>query len=229
LVLFSLAAVITTVVGLRLLAVAARTRQIPELAAGAVMLLELLSAAGWAAAKTTASGQLLSTAAGAASAAVLGLFVVYTFVPQSRLARFVLSFLLAGALACVLVPSLSAGWGSETFYRQYGWGASLARVFGYAWAAIAAARSRDALRRRARLGLSHPLTATRVGFWAIAAACACVSYAIPLLDLVTGMTPAGTISPISAGIAIAVSSLIWLAFYPPKIYVTWALRRAGQA
>ena len=228
LVLFSFAAVISTVVGLRLLAVAARTRQIPELAVGAAMLLELLSAASWAAANGTAMGHSLSTITGAAAASTLGFFIVHTFVPQSRLARIVLAVLLVAAAACVLVPWLSAGWGSETFYRQFGWGASLARVFAYAWAAFAAARSRDALRRRARLGLCHPLTASRVGFWAIAAACACVSYAIPVLDLVVGMTPAGTISPISAGVAIVASTLIWIAFYPPKTYVVWALGRASQ-
>lgn len=227
--LFSLAAVISMVVGLRLLAVAARTRQVPELAVGIVILLELLSAASWAVASTTAMGQLLSTIAGAAAASILGLFLVHTFVPQSRLARVVLPVLLVASAACILVPSLNAGWGSETFYRQFGWGASLARVFAYAWAAIAAARSRDALRRRARLGLCHPLTASRVGFWAIAAACACISYSIPVLDLVTGMAPAGGISPISAGIAIVASTLTWLAFYPPKVYLAWALRRAGQA
>jgi hypothetical protein len=229
LVLFSLSSAISMMVGLRLLAVAARTRQIPELAIGIVMLLELLSAATWAAAHTTAMGQLLSTIAGAAAASTLGLFIVHTFVSQSRLARVVLPVLLVAAAACILVPSLNAGWGSETFYRQFGWGASLARVFAYAWAAIAAARSRDAIRRRARLGLCHPLTASRVGFWAIAAACACVSYSMPVLDLVTGMTPAGDISPISAATAIVASSLTWLAFYPPKAYVAWALHRAGQA
>jgi hypothetical protein len=105
----------------------------------------------------------------------------------------------------------------------------MVRVFAYAWAALAAARSRETLRRRAALGLSHPLTVTRVGFWSTAAACACLSFLMPVFDLVAGITMPGRTSFVSAGLAIAASSLVWLAFYPPKAYVAWALRQAGQA
>lgn len=226
---FGLSSLITLVVGIRLLAVAADRREIPELAFGLVMILELTSAISWALGHTTAAGQLVSTLTGAASASTLGLFVVYTFVPHSRLARVGLAALLIAAGACVLVPWLAGAWGSEAFYRQFGWGASMVRVCGYAWGAIAAAQSREALRRRAALGLSHPLTASRVGFWSIAAAFACFSYLMPVFDLLAGITLPGRISFISAGLAIAASSLVWLAFYPPKAYVAWALRQAGQA
>jgi hypothetical protein len=224
-----LSSLIALVVGTRLLAVAAQRREIPELALGLVMILELTSAMSWALASAAAAGQFLSTLAGAASASTLGLFVVYTFVPHSRLARVGLAALLTAAGACVLFPWLAGGWGSETFYREFGWGASMVRVFAYAWAALAAARSRDALRRRAALGLCHPLTVARVGFWSVAAACAFLSYLMPVFDLVVGITMPGRISFVSAGLAIAAGSLVWLAFYPPKAYVAWALRQAGQA
>jgi hypothetical protein len=225
---FGLSSVITLVVGARLLTVAARRREIPELAIGLVMILELISAMSWALASATAAGQLVSTLAAAASASTLGLFISYTFVPHSRLARVGAAALVIAAGACVLLPWLAGAWGSEAFYREFGWGASLVRVFGYGWGAHAAARSRDALRRRAALGLCHPLTVSRVGFWSIASACACLSFLMPIFDLVAGITLPGRISFVSAGIAIAASSLIWLAFYPPKAYVAWALRQAGQ-
>jgi hypothetical protein len=225
---FGLSSVITLVVGARLLTVAARGRGIPELAIGLVMILELISAMSWALASATAAGQLVSTLAAAASASTLGLFISYTFVPHSRLARVGAVALVIAAGACVLLPWLAGGWGSEAFYREFGWGASMARVFGYGWAALAAARSREALRRRAALGLCHPLTVSRVGFWSVASACAFFSYLMPVFDLVVGITMPGRISFVSAGLAVAASSLIWLAFYPPKAYVAWALRQAGQ-
>jgi hypothetical protein len=229
LVIFGLSALITAVVGIRLLFVASRSREIPELAVGLVMIMELISAASWAAASATAAGQLISTVAAAGSVACMALFIVYTFAPGSRLARAGAAALLLAAGACVLLPTLSGAWGSGDFYLRFGWVASLARAIAYGWAAVAAGRSRAALQRRARLGLSHPLTASRVGFWCLGAGFACISYSMPLLEIVTDTVRPLGISPISVVLAIGASTFIWLAFYPPRVYLTWALRRAGRA
>ncbi len=226
---FGLSAGIATVVGIRLLAIASRSREIPELSVGFVLLMEVISATSWALASTTAVGQLVSTSAAAASVACLTLFVVYTFLPDSRVARVVAAVVLLAAGACVLVPTLNAAWGSKDFYVRFGWGASLARAFSFGWAALVAGRSLAALQRRARLGLSHPLTASRVGFWCLSAAFSSGSFLMPVIEIVTDTVRPGGISPISIGFAIGASSFVWLAFWPPKVYVTWALRRMGHA
>ncbi|MGH0034196.1 MAG: hypothetical protein ACQGVK_04125 [Myxococcota bacterium] len=226
---FGISAVISAVVGIRLLWVASRSRELPELTIGLVMLLELVSAALWAAASSSATGQLVSTVAAAGSASSMAVFVRYTFAPDSWSGRIGLAALLLTSAACVLLPTRAGAWGSADFYLQFGWLASLARAAAYAWASLAAGRSRATLRRRARLGLSHPLSASRVGFWCIASGMACASFSIPLIEILTQTVRPLGISPISMVLAIAAAGSTWLAFYPPRVYVTWALSRAEQA
>jgi hypothetical protein len=225
---FSVSSILCLVVASRLLWIASRSRETSELAIGLVMVFEFVSAASWAVAASSAAGQMVSTFAAAASVSTLGFFVFHTFTSHSIASSIALAGLWLAAAACVLAPSLVSGWGSEIFYEEFGWGASLVRTVSYGCAAFVAARSQNALRRRARLGLSHPLTASRVGFWAISSGCACISYLIPIVRLAAGLGEAGTISPLSMGLAICASFFMWLAFYPPKAYQAWALERLGH-
>lgn len=226
---FGLSSLITTLVGVRLLVVAARSREIPELAIGLVMILELVSAACWAAGSGTAAGQLLSTLAAAGSVASLGLFVAYTFAPGSWLARTTAVALILAVVASILLATTAGAWGTGSYYLRFGWVASVARTVAFGWASVVALRSRAALQRRARLGLSHPLTASRVGFWCLGAGFACASYSMPLVEIVTDTVRPSGISPVSMVLAIGASLFIWLAFHPPRVYVRWALGRAGAS
>ncbi len=192
------------------------------------MVLELISATVWVAGGGSAAGHLISTMAATGSVAAMTVFIVYTFLPTSLVGRGCAALLLALAGASLAVPALGAGFASPEFYTESGWISSLARSLAFGWAALAAARSRSALRKRARLGLSHPATASRVGSWSLSAALAAGSYALPLVELgLRGVQPGG-ISPLSMILAIGASVSIWLAFQPPRRYLEWVLRRAER-
>lgn len=226
---FALASLMAVAVGCRLLLVASRSRELPELAIGLAMLLEVVSAVSWAVAPHGPSGQLVSSLAASLSVLCMAVFVPYTFSPGRVWSRGAATLLVLGVAAGLVLATASGGWGAADFYVRFGWVFSAARALVFGWAAVAAARSRSALRRRARLGLSHPLTASRVGFWSLSAGVASVSYAVPLFVLVTGTAGAVGISPVSALLAVGASVFMWLAFYPPQAYVEWALRQAERA
>ena len=171
---------VSLVLGVRLLRLAARTRQLPELAIGGGFLLS--GAAGYSLilGATVAlsraphwtpwlwGGGLLSTSCGAAGVA---LFTWRVFRPRG-----------AGPwLFAALVAAMAAGWvglGLETGFDRpglrgvSGWLGFCGRAGSFGWASVEAFRYSALLRRRLRLGLADPAAARRMLRWGVGAGAA---------------------------------------------------------
>jgi hypothetical protein len=228
-------------VGVRLLALAGRTRRLPELAIGLNCLLAgsvgyaLLLAAeslrllpapqdGWA---SFAGVSAISLGAG-----FLALFSRRVFRPRTPGAGAVL-LLLAGWLALGV-------WGSWALHveRAAGglgawlgrWAPNLGLLAAYAWSGFEPLRYRGLLRRRARLGFGDPLVANRLLLWG---AGTLAIAGITLLHLAAQLAGRYELPPSLVGLvsalALTAAATQWLAFLPPRWYLHRLERSAGAA
>jgi hypothetical protein len=220
-------------VGVRLLALAGRTRRLPELAIGLNCLLAgsvgyaLLLAAeslrllpapqdGWA---SFAGVSAISLGAG-----FLALFSRRVFRPRTPG---------AGAVLLLLAGWLGLGvWGSWALHveRAAGglgvwlgrWAPNLGLLAAYAWSGLEPLRYRGLLRRRARLGFGDPLVANRLLLWG---AGTLAIAGITLLHLAAQLAGRYELPPSLVGVvsllALTAAATQWLAFLPPR----WYLRR----
>jgi hypothetical protein len=224
-------------VGMRLLALARRTRRLPELAIGLNCLLAgsvgyalLLAAESLRLLPAPQDGWASFTGVGAISvgAGCVALFSRRVFRPRAPG---------AGAALVALAAWLALGvWGSWVLHveRAAGgpgawlgrWAPNLGLLAAYAWSGIEPLRYRSLLHRRARLGFGDPLVANRLLLWG-AGTLAIASIALfHLVAQLVGHTelPPGLVGPVSL-LALAAAATQWLAFLPPR----WYLRRLERA
>ena len=228
----------SVVVGIRLVRLASRTREIPELMIGSAFLSG--GAVGYPASVAVvrmlpgspAAAQPMAWAAavglGAAAACILmAWWKIYH--PARRWAPWAVS-LWSALLAAVCVLQMSRPLSAMAIGASP-WEALRVIAQGGPYAAIAWSgfRYHAVLRRRLRLGLADPVVANRIWLWNIAASAVTLQYgyiwAAPHLDSLfhaVSATPAfvGTL-----GVLMAVC--IMHAFYPPQGYLRWIKRRAG--
>jgi hypothetical protein len=231
--------VVALVVGVRLLALAARTRQLPELLMGVGVLgigpvgfggiVLALGLAHDAPAASRLVAGLASLAVGSGVAAKY-LFNWRIYRPTSPAAA-VASLAGVVAIAAVLAAEGRATGFDTTAWRGSGWhvARSALQVGCLLWGASEALAYWAKMRRRVRLGLADALVANRFLLWAIGAGAAGVGSAIGVFaQLAGGQPPLGqtwvTMSSSLHGLVSAVA--LWLAFVPPAAYRRWV--RSGQ-
>ena len=235
--------VVALVVGLRLVGLAARTRQLPELLMGVGVLgIGPVGFGGIVLALGLAhdAPALSRLVAGAASIAVgVGVAAKYLFNwriyrPTSRAAAVASLVGVAGIAAALAAEGSATGFATEA-WRGHGWHhvRSALQVGCLLWGAAEALAYWDKMRRRAALGLADPLVANRFLLWAIGAGAAGLGSAIGTgVQLVTGRPPLEqswlTMSSSLHGLVSAVA--LWLAFVPPAAYRRWlrAKQRAAS-
>jgi hypothetical protein len=228
--------VVTFVVGVRLLLVARRTRQIPELAFGVAFLGGSLGAA-----LAQIGQRLLWNDAGAPATAMnalcFALMVLSTiallvatwriFRPDRAWARGVC---IAGSMvACAILPiRLASGdLSSAVIDTPAMLGFFTLRVALFSWTTFEALRHYGLLKRRAALGLADPVVTRQILFWGIAGASTLlISATVAGSTFLIGVHP---IEWLPSTIAITLLSMLtsatmWCAFFPPA-----ALRRRIQA
>ena len=232
-------------VGLRLLALARRTRALPEAALGAMLLCMMglgypLAVAGQA---ESALGldvcRALQMLANALMDVGLWLPLVFTaavFRPGARWARGVCA---AGALV-LAVHVVGAGASlagiermSDSIAAVGAWGyvPLVVGAGGFLWAAGESFRYRALLLRRDALGLGDPVVTDRIGLFAALgattalAALSTIAFLLLEIDVLRDPLPLAVTS--ATGLAQAL--LLWLAFLPPRAYRAFVLRRAGRA
>jgi hypothetical protein len=241
--LFSLACaaaycVAALIVGVRLVCLARRTRQLPELMIGS----SFLSGAMLGHPATMASEFLASesstlawplAAAGSIglAAATVCILVAWwrIYHPASRWGPWVVS-LWTGLIAVVVVMELGRS-AAELAAGANPWEAHRVVVHGGAFLAIAWSgfRYHALLRRRMRIGLADPVVANRIWLWNIAASgvtlqCGYI-LAIPYLN---SIFDAEKVSPAFYGMTgLVIALCITHAFYPPQAYLDRIKRRAG--
>jgi multisubunit Na+/H+ antiporter MnhG subunit len=219
-------------VGIRLLALAHRTRRLPELAVGLQLVLAgalgygLLLAAESLHAFPDPYGRWASFA-GVTAISVgswfLALFTRRVFRPESALAHLALL-----ALALWLCVGVYGSWmlqieGLETGVGGWlgHWAAMLGLFASYTWACFEPFRHHALLRRRARIGIDtgHAIVANRMLLWGTGNGAVA---ALTLVHLVAQLEGHYELPPSLVGVvsllALVAAIAQWLAFFPPRAY-----------
>ena len=229
-----------TVVGVRLVALWWRTRQLPELliASGVLgigtfgfafsvfAMLAFESHPGWA--RVLWGTAMLAMSVGGTTTYVFT-WIVFRH-PQ----------LWARAIV-VLAAALFAGtWLAQLFTTGFAFHpgamtdpitlvASGVRIGALAWASIESLAWWRMMRRRGRLGMGNPVVENRFLLWGVgigaAALGSVVGLVVPMLTSLTSMDPVLQLSSSLHGLAAAVA--MWLAFLPPPAYLRWVESRAA--
>jgi hypothetical protein len=228
---------VSLVLSIRLLLLASRTRQLPELLVGLTLL--LLGGVGYP----------LSTAArlmDESSALAAALFMVWgalSVVGQGSLALFNWRVFRPGQARA---RALGLGYGTAVFVLFLcqtfgpGWGdfaraergpfqaMTYCAIFALGWGGTESLLYHAKLRKRLALGLADAVTTDRLRLWAIAMFSACTisatalalrSVGVPMESPLIGLV-VGPLGLVSAG-------SMWLAFMPPRRYLGWVRARAA--
>jgi hypothetical protein len=218
------------VVGVRLLALWARTRQMPELGFGSALL--LLGAVGYPLAIAARKGLIgapedqvfwLGAALGLQN---LGCAAMAVATASTFRARAGWAWGLAVAMAALLAGSWLAeafvdGFSRATGQSAYYWLGLAGRVLPFLWSAIESWSYFARLRRRLRLGLADAAVTDRVRLWALSASGVVVAFGVFAAGLIAGIDV--TASPLVLGTTSVVGCVtgisLWLAFLPPASYL----------
>ncbi len=132
---------------------------------------------------------------------------------------------LIGATALVT----ASGWVGHCFSGRGGmafWVAIAATLPTYLWGAAEAFLLGRVLHKRARLGLADPAVVNRLVNWGIAASCVVVMVGLSVgTSLRGGVEHPAWISALIASIGLVTALAIWLGFFPPRGY----LQRVARA
>lgn len=226
------------VVGGRLLALARRTREIPELAVGAglfsyTVICQPLILLGGALGPSIPDGARLALSLGvslssAVTIAGLYLFSWRVFRAEARWARALTFAGIAVALAMAAVNALLREGATNPT-------TALVSVVNYAvafsWGGFESLRYYALLRRRAAIGLGDPVVRNRFLLWGASMATGALIDVLLVSCLLAGRN-LGT-DPIAIAlcmIAAAVNAICWyLAFLPPAAYLRWLRSSVGAA
>lgn len=226
------------VVGVRLVRLARRTREVPELMIGTSFLSGGVIGypASVVALQTASESPALAQWMAGASAVGLSISAACMLVawwkiyhPASPWMPWVVSvWMVLLAVVCVTQMGRPA---SELALGANPWETHRVLVQGGAYAAIAWSgfRYHALLRRRMRIGLADPVVANRIWLWNLAATAVTLQYgytlAAPWLNALFDAMKAAPAFVGTLGVTIALC--ITHAFYPPQGYLRWIQRRAG--
>jgi hypothetical protein len=224
-------------VGARLLALACRTRKLPELAFGAGFLLlgvlgQPLAVLGRSplAGSPELAGLLLAVGLAAQSVGCLSLDAGTwrVFRADSRWAAATVVGVGAVFAASLAGHGLTVGFAGGADRGAFYWVGLLARGGSFAWCAVEAMLYHRRMRRRLRLGLGDPVVANRFLLWGIAALGLVAAFLTFVAAKLAGVN-AATSPPFLAtsfAVALVCSVAMWLAFFAPE---AWTRRIAARA
>jgi hypothetical protein len=230
--------VVSLVVGWRLLLLARRTRQLPELAVG--LGLFLMGGFGWPlmvaaqrlllAPDALRSGlALLSTVLMSLGEIALAVFTWRVFHPQARWARLLVVAVGVGFALCVAGQALRPGYAAIALEGARPWWLyQLLPTIVLGWSGVESVSEARRSARRQRLGLSSAIVTSRFRLWG---ACTLVCSLLTLLtalggpDFQTSLAGLSVITPVTLFAAVA----LWFAFLPPACYRRRLLGSAAAA
>jgi hypothetical protein len=225
------------VVGIRLLQLARRTRQLPEASLGLSFL--LLGAIGYPLSTAARLGALPTEGANAAllggaflvqNLGCLGIYVATARIFRSDSRRALAVTALAGAAfaASWVGQGLADGFDPSVRGGAYYLGL-VTRATAFAWAAYESLSCWALGRRRLRLGLADPIVIDRFLLFGVATSAVFVAFAAFGAGQLTTANVAESVwvlvSTSLAGVVAAVTT--WLAFVPPDSYRRLVLERAA--
>jgi len=229
------------VVGLRLIALARRTRGLPEL----VMGLGLFLMGGVSYPLTVVAFQAESLGIPARSALVaaymvlnglgmtaLAYFTRRVFRPRAPWAAAAVAAVAGGYAASLLAQVAGPGLADLVRTQQGPWNASLfVAAATPLWAGGESLLYHLKLRKRLALGLAEPVVVDRFRLWCVAMWCASVMTAasIAIQALGVSMVSSALGGLVLGPLALVMGSCLWLAFFPPEAYLRRVRRAAGTS
>lgn len=230
-------------VGAKLLLLARRTRQLPELAVGLGVFLVAfvsypLSLASISPDLAPATAKLLFATGAFASAVGSASIYVFTwkvFRPDAGWAR-VLTLVAIGAIfvfaAVSVVRVAGAATPAEVFRDRLSVARNVVTGFSYLWTAVESIRYYALLRRRMALGLADPVVSNRFLLWGVSGVSATLGITVSTAMILLGKAGAGMhpVSMLAVGIAGFTSSVsLYLAFLPPAAWLRFVAGPAAGA
>lgn len=223
-------------VGVRLLRLARRTRQAPELCIGLglVGLIVSIPLITWAGIGRLDVGEVRMGAAGLAlivltvASAFVYAFTWKAFRPGETWAAWLVAACSLGTAAVSIGTYLSlASAPSEmsSFEASFDWIAALyyPMLVSFAWTAIEGFREWTRARRRLRIGIGDEVVANRFLLWGLVGGVSAVNGVLGIYLHETGHAVTG--DPLAASISstggVAAATLLWLMFIPPASYLRW--------
>lgn len=219
---------VCTVIGVRLVALARRSRGLPELLIGGAFLLAGFFGIGFALLRAIlpVPGEArIALAAISALGMHCGVFCIAAFTWRVFRPADLAGKLVFGVLATLLLASLASGLAGVDANRASNgvdalWSLTVCAVV-YLWAAFESARYALLIRRRVRIGLGDPFVAVQMACWSLAS----LSIASGWLHQVA-LSLAGAESTIGSywtTLCVFVCAIAyWLAFFPPAWFRRWA-------
>jgi hypothetical protein len=230
-------------VGAKLLLLARRTRQLPELAVGLGVFLVAFVSYPLSLASLSPDlpslGAKLLYAAGALTSAVgsasIYVFTWKVFRPDARWARVltlaaIAAIFVFGAVSVLRVAGAASP--AEVFRDRLSVARNVVTGFSYLWTAVESLRYFGLLRRRMVLGLADPVVSNRFLLWGVSGVSATLGISVSTAVILLGKAGAGMhpVSMLAVGIAGFTSSVsLYLAFLPPQAWLRFVAGEARQA
>ena len=213
------------VVGARLLLLARRTRELPELAiaiaflAGGVVgsLLGFVAMMNYVPAEYVVAVGVVSSAGVQVSTLAIAFFNWRVFRPHALWAACIFATVCAIAVVAVLGRLLDT---PESPRGPVGFWSGMASVLvTYGWTTYEALHYHALLRRRLHLGLADAAVTQRILLWGIGSGCTTGVSLVTLGIRVAGLqTFPPAVQLVMYALGFATAAAIWLAFFPPAIY-----------
>ncbi len=230
---------VSLVVGLRLLLLARRTRQLPEFLIGLAFLTGGVLGRGPLTAGMVATSLPETLRVALFMGGRFMMVICSVCIALVALRVFQRDQAWARGLFALLLALLAVHCAIEVFVvhpdalRHDSLGASIGtavKAFAFVWGSWESLRYYALLRRRIPLGLADPVVANRIALWGVAAGLIACLFPVNLMVLfLTGAveeTPAASLFQSVGGLSVSVCIL--LAFFPPRAYTEWIARRAAR-
>jgi hypothetical protein len=225
---------VCTVIGIRLLAFARRTRGLPELLVGAAFVLAGTGGFGFALLGALLpvgdTGRLLLRAISAASlhcgVGCIAAFTWRVFRPADRAAAAFFAVLAALLLASLAHEIATRRTDRGAAGMQAVWSVAVGATV-YLWAAIESGRYWLLLRRRLRLGIGDSFVAAQMVCWSTASLAIALGWIRDIVKKLSGGPEVSEVgSYVTTFLVLVCAIAYWLAFFPPGWFRRWATERA---
>jgi hypothetical protein len=229
--------IVAFVIGVRLIRLSARTRQLPELLIGVSVL--FLAGLGYPLSAVAREVRDLDASSRGTLGAAAGLLAVVGLVANTAFtwilfrravpwARALLASVGLGGAGLFVAQSIAGGWADGALF--WAW-LPIAITVSYGWAFAECGHYHLLLRRRLHLGIADPVVTNRFGLYAVATGLAVVTNIVGWvfwqlhLEMLTD--PIGGLLLFVLGVTS--SALMLLAFLPPRAYLAWVRARMPEA
>ncbi len=227
---------VSLVVGARLLLLARRTRQLPELTVGLAFF--LMGGFAWpmlaTAQQATALPDAVRTGLAATSTLLmavgqtsLAIFTWRVFRPEAGWARALVVGLASAFVVCALGQAASPGYAAlaielEPFWLSY----QILPMISLGWTGLESLRYARVCARRQRVGLAEPIVTNRFLLWG---ACALTCTVLTIATTIGGPAFQGSVAGLAfiSPVTLAAALALWFAFLPPASYRRWLARPAS--